>query len=102
MDRFMTDKNVMQAALLTLMAAAILNAGMAIAGADATFSQPQTYLTNWIGGSLGRMVALASLGIGVVSAIVSRTLMPVVVSAGVGIAASVGPSVVTGIVTATL
>lgn len=102
MKNLISDKSLTTAAFLMLATLAILNTGMAVAGADATFLTAQTYLNSWITGSLGRMVALASLGIGVVSAIVSRTLMPVVVSAGVGIAASVGPTVVTSIVTATL
>lgn len=102
MEKFTCDKMLLTASLVCLAGLGSLVTVSAIAGADTTFDPAGNMVSGWVSGSLGRMVALGSLGIGVVSAIVSRTLMPVVVSAGVGIAASVGPSVLLGIVTATL
>lgn len=102
MEKCFADKNVQMGTLLILGLMILTTAGTAAAGADSTFLTAQTTLYNWIGGSLGRMVALASLGIGVVSAIVTRSLMPVAISTGVGITASVGPTILTGMVAATL
>lgn len=87
---------------LLLITMAIFAVASASAGADATFLAPITTLTGWITGSLGRMIAIASLIIGVITAMVMKSLMPLTISVGISIAASVGPSVLTGIVTATL
>lgn len=88
--------------VLLLASLAIFAVASATAGADATFLAPITTMTGWITGSLGRMIAVSSLIIGVISAMVMKSLMPLTISVGISIAASVGPGVLTGIVTATL
>lgn len=72
------------------------------AGADITFTNPQTLLTNWIGGSYGKMAALGALGVGLAIAVVKQSLMFVAGAVGVAIVASQAPGVINGIVTATL
>lgn len=72
------------------------------AGADITFTAPQTLITNWIGGSYGKMAALGALGVGLAVAIVKQSLMFVAAAVGVAIIASQGPAVINAIVTATL
>lgn len=72
------------------------------AGADITFANPQTLLTNWVGGSYGKMAALGALGVGLAIAVVKQSLMFVASAVGVAIVASQAPGVINGIVTATL
>lgn len=97
-----SDKQILNGLLLAVAVATISSVAVAHAGADATFAAAETTLGGWITGSLGRMVALASLGVGIVTAIVMRSLMPVAVAVGIGLVASIGVSVITGMVTATL
>lgn len=97
-----SDKTIMVLSMVFLAAMAVAYSGGAFAGADATFGAAQGTLTTWITGSLGRMVALASMAVGIVMAITQKSLMPLAVAAGIGIAASVGPSVILQMVTATL
>jgi conjugal transfer pilus assembly protein TraA len=72
------------------------------AGADVTFTSPTTLLTNWEGGSYGKMAALGALGVGLIVAIVKQSLMFTAVAVGIAIVASQGPAVINAIVTATL
>ena len=72
------------------------------AGADVTFTNPTTLLTNWEGGSYGKMAALGALGVGLAVAVVKQSLMFTASAVGVAIVASQGPGVINGIVTATL
>lgn len=72
------------------------------AGADVTFTNPTTLLTNWIGGSYGKLAGLGALGVGLAVAIVKQSLMFVAGAVGVAIVASQGPGIINAIVTATL
>ena len=72
------------------------------AGADVTFTNPTTLLTNWIGGSYGKMAGLGALGVGLAIAIVKQSLMFVAGAVGVAIVASQGPGIINAIVTATM
>jgi hypothetical protein len=101
-EALFSDKQLVMTVGLSFVAALALSAIAAHAGTDTTFGTAQTMLSSWITGSLGRMIALASLGVGLVSAIVMKSLMPVAVSVGIGLTASVAVSVITGMVTATI
>jgi conjugal transfer pilus assembly protein TraA len=72
------------------------------AGADVTFVTSTTLLTAWIGGSYGKMAALAALGVGLAIAIVKQSLMFVAATVGIAIIAVQGPGIVSSIVSATL
>jgi conjugal transfer pilus assembly protein TraA len=86
-------------ALLAVMA---LWSGQVLAGADTTFDPVNTILQGWMSGSYGKLAALASMGVGLIIAVVTKSLMAMTVSAGIAIAANYGPPVITGIMTATL
>lgn len=72
------------------------------AGVDVTFASPTTLLTNWVGGSYGKMAALGALGVGLITAVVTQKLMFVASAVGLAIVASQGPGIINSIVTATL
>jgi conjugal transfer pilus assembly protein TraA len=101
-EALFSDKQLVMTVGLSFVAALAVAAVAAHAGTDTTFAAAQTTLSSWITGSLGRMIALASLGVGLVTAIVMKSLMPVAVSVGIGLTASIAVSVITGMVTATI
>jgi conjugal transfer pilus assembly protein TraA len=76
-------------------------AGMAHAGTDTTFTSSVTNLTSWTSGSLGKMAAVASLGVGVIGAVLRFDWKLIAGAVGIGLAASTGPAIVTGLMTAT-
>jgi len=68
---------------------------------DATFNGPVQTITGWLGGSLGVLLSLIALAIAVMSAVAGK-LGSLVTAVGVAIAIQVGPTVIAGIVGATL
>jgi conjugal transfer pilus assembly protein TraA len=78
-----------------------LAAGAAQAGTDTTFTTSVTNLTTWTQGSLGKLAAVASLGVGVVGAILRFDWKLIAGAVGIGLAASTGPAIVSGLMTAT-
>ncbi len=86
------------------MATALLGAGlatMAHAGTDTTFTTTVTNLTTWTSGSLGKLAAVASLGVGVIGAVLRFDWKLIAGAVGIGLAASTGPAIVSGLMTAT-
>lgn len=80
----------------------------AFAGTDTVFgsatvagSGPVYTLTLWLKGSLGILISLIALTVALISAIGGR-LMGVAMAVGTAIAVQVGPSVLSGMFTATL
>ena len=87
-----------------VLAAALLGGGlatMAHAGTDTTFTTSVTNLTSWTSGSLGKLAAVASLGVGVVGAVLRFDWKLIAGAVGIGLAASTGPAIVSGLMTAT-
>lgn len=80
----------------------ILAAGSAFAGTDATFQAILTVLTDWMEGTLGTLMAVAALAIGLGVGIARATAVPAVVGLVVALFATYGPGVVAGIATATV
>ena len=78
-----------------------LGASMAHAGTDTTFTSSVTNLTSWTTGSLGKLAAVASLGVGVVGAILRFDWKLIAGGVGIGLAASTGPAILSGLMTAT-
>ncbi len=85
----------------TAIGAVAIAASMASAGTDATFSPTTTILTNWSTGSLGKMAGVACVGVAVVSAIIKFDWKFFGSALGVGLAASQGPGIVAGLMSAT-
>ena len=85
-------------------AVALVSSGvatMAHAGTDTTFTTTVTNLTTWTSGSLGKLAAVASLGVGVIGAVLRFDWKLIAGAVGIGLAASTGPAIVSGLMTAT-
>jgi len=78
---------------------AVASAG-ALAGTDTTFGSIATSLTGWLEGSLGTTLAVISLIFGVGSAVINFNWKVLAASVGVALAATTGPGIVSGMVTA--
>lgn len=74
----------------------------AIAGTDATFNMPLTKVSAWMTGTLGKLMALCALAVGLGIGIVKQSVMAVAVGVGLALAASAGPAVLTGIFSAVI
>jgi conjugal transfer pilus assembly protein TraA len=90
-------------ALATVLVGAIMAAGAAYAGADATFNTALTRFTDFLEGSGGRIITVMSLAGGIVALASGRfTLGQVAIPVGVGVGAGTGVPIVTSTVTATI
>jgi conjugal transfer pilus assembly protein TraA len=95
-------QNAMDAKTVALLGfTAMTVATLATAGADTTFGTVATLVKGWTEGSLGDLVALGTLAVGLTMGVVKQTLMPVAVAAGIAVTANYGPTVLTGIAAAT-
>ncbi|MEC4720479.1 TraA family conjugative transfer protein [Noviherbaspirillum sp. CPCC 100848] len=74
----------------------------AVAGTDTTFSTVVTNLNNWMTGSLGKVFAVGSLGVGLAIGVVKQSIMSVVTGVAIALAGSIGPGVLQGIFTAVI
>ena len=90
-------KSLITAAAAVAVTATI--ASVALAGTDTTFASAQTMMTNWLTGSLGKTLALAFFGVGMFMGIARQNLMAMAVGMGCAFAVTLGPSILTAIVT---
>lgn len=80
-----------------------LLAGVAHAGTSSTeFDAVYTTLVGWAQGSLGKVAALSMILVGIVAGVVRQSLMAFVVGIAAGLGLYTAPTIVDGIVTATL
>lgn len=92
-------KKLLQTALVI---AGVVAAATVQAGADATFSGPVTQIKGWLTGSLGTMMAVGALGVGLGASIMRQTLTGIVVGGAVALAAKTGPDVLATITNMTI
>jgi conjugal transfer pilus assembly protein TraA len=69
--------------------------------ADPEFQPLLQKLLDWVGGYLGKSLAIGALIVGLGIALAQQTLMPALVGLGVALIAAFGPQIITGLVTAT-
>ena len=60
-------------------------ASVAVAGSDTTFSSVYTTLSGWLEGSLGKVLAVAMIGVGLGIGIAKQSVMAVVLFFGVSL-----------------
>lgn len=90
-------------ALIALVAASLLLAGPALAGADTTFDTALTKFTDFLEGSGGKIITVLSLAGGIVALASGRFSMgQIAIPVGVGVGAGTGIPIVTSTVTATI
>lgn len=86
------------------LAGAALVAGVAAfagTGGQQQFGSLANQLTGWSQGSLGIVIAIAALLVGLSIGVVKQSLMAVVTGIGIAIALYYGPDVITGVLSAT-
>ena len=76
-------------------AAAVVGCAGAVAGTGGTeFTGAMTTIRDWFEGDLGRLIAVAALGIGLAIGVIQQSIMAVVVGFAMALALSQGPGVV--------
>jgi len=83
-----------------LVCTAVLLPKLVFAGTDTTFDDMTSMLSDWTSGSLGKGLAMVALLLGVGLAAVKQSFVALFGGIGVALGATVGPTVVDGIVTA--
>ena len=91
------DMGAHSAAAILLVAA---TAGLAVAGTDSTFGSISQQIVDWLGGSLGLTLAGVSLIFGIGSAVIRFDWKLFAASIGVALAATLGPGILGGLVSA--
>lgn len=87
-----------------ILAAAIAVAvvtSVATAGTDTTFNSTVTTLTNWSTGSLGKLAGVGGVAVALVGMVLKFDWRLIAGAVGIGLTAATGPSIVTGLATAT-
>ncbi len=83
--------------------AAVLGAGVAVAGTGGTeFSTALTTVQDWVEGGLGKLMAVATLSVGLAIGIIQQTVMAVVVAIAMSLALFYGPSILVNLVSGSL
>ncbi len=75
-------------------AAASMVALQAHAGADTTFDDVTTTISNWSKGSLGKTLSMATFVVGIGAGIMRQSLMAAVLGVGSSLVMNYGPSVI--------
>jgi conjugal transfer pilus assembly protein TraA len=87
-------------ALIGLTVAAV---GTAVAGTGGTeFDAALTAVRDWFEGSLGKLIAITTLGVGLGIGIMKQSIMAVVVGVSMALALAYGPGVLDGMIAANL
>jgi conjugal transfer pilus assembly protein TraA len=98
--KFISTKLGDRAAFVAL---AVVASAAAVAGGGGQqqFGTLANQLTGWAQGSLGIVIAIASLLVGLSVGVVKQSLMAVVTGIGIAIALYYGPEVISGVLSAT-
>jgi len=97
MLQFSLSKRQTQTAALALLAAAAGAAAIAGTGGNAQFGGLAQQLIGWSQGSLGIIIAVAALLVGLSIGVVKQSMMAVVTGLGIAIALYYGPSVISAL-----
>jgi conjugal transfer pilus assembly protein TraA len=100
MRQFFNLKSSNRMAALALMGL-VATAAMAGNGGNAAFGALATQLIEWSQGSLGIIIAVAALLVGLSIGVVKQSMMAVVLGLGIAIALYYGPTVITGLLAST-
>lgn len=93
-------RKVFQLAVLGLVVAA---PGLALAGTGGTaeFGTIYTTVQGWMQGTLGKVIALSALGVGLGMGVVRQSIMAVVLGVAMGLSSYYGPTILDNIIAAT-
>lgn len=91
------------ALFLLLLAVAILSPQAAMAGAGGTeFTQVYDQLTGWANGTLGKVLGVAALLVGLGVGVIKQSVIAAVVGIAMALTAGFGPGVIDGVVSSGL
>lgn len=88
-------------AMAVIVATTIIFAGSAHAGADGAWGGAVTFFTAALGGGYGKVAALACLAWGIWG-VFARSMINILLPVVVALAVTVGPGILTGMITATI
>lgn len=80
--------------------AAVVATAAAHAGSDTTFNTTTTQITNWAGGSLGKLAGAAGVATALVGMVLKFDWKLIGGALGIGLTAATGPGIVTGLMSA--
>ena len=92
-------KFAVPAAMLAGSSVALAHSGAT--ATDTTFESIQNLLTAWSEGSLGKVLAIGALIVGIGFGLVRQSVIAAVIGLSMAVVLSYGPSIITGIFTAT-
>ena len=99
---FLKD-NKMSLYALAFLTFAVLAMSVSNAGSEGKeFSSVYDMLTGWAQGTLGRIICIAIVLVGIAGSVKNGTLMPIVIAIGAAIVLYNAPSIVDGILSATI
>lgn len=99
---FLKD-NKMSLYALAVLTFAVLAMSVSNAGSEGKeFSSVYDMLTGWAQGTLGRIICIAIVLVGIAGSVKNGTLMPIVIAIGAAIVLYNAPSIVDGILSATI
>ena len=88
---------------VALIGLTVVAAGAAVAGTGGTeFDAALTAVRDWFEGSLGKLIAITTLGVGLGIGIMKQSIMAVVVGVSMALALAYGPGVLDGMIAANL
>lgn len=95
--------NKMSLYALAFLTFAVLAMSVSNAGSEGKeFSSVYDMLTGWAQGTLGRIICIAIVLVGIAGSVKNGTLMPIVIAIGAAIVLYNAPSIVDGILSATI
>jgi conjugal transfer pilus assembly protein TraA len=83
-------------------AAAVFAAGSAMAGTDTAFDDVTTQIRNWSEGSMGKVIAGSIFLVGIATGVMKQSIMAVVPGVAAAMALNYAPSIIEGLLTATI
>jgi conjugal transfer pilus assembly protein TraA len=88
--------------LLAVASAMIVLPEIASAGTDATFGTAVQTITEWLSGSLGRLISMALIAVGIIGGIARQSLMGFAIGIGSGLGLANAGTIIGTMYTATL
>lgn len=85
-----------------LVAICSMQVALAGTGGNAEFGTVYTTLQGWFQGTLGKIIALSSMGVGMAIGVVKQSIMAVVSGIGSGLGIYYGPNVIESLVVSAL
>jgi conjugal transfer pilus assembly protein TraA len=96
----MKQKTIQKLEVVALLLVAASIPMQAMAGAGGTeFTQVYDQLTGWANGTLGKVLGIAALLVGLGVGVIKQSVMAAVISISVAITAGFGPGIIDGVIT---